>query len=201
MQAWRHTARRTLSVLTTVRMMWRDRVRFFGTTTRVLPSGGVARQDVDIAYRETLKARAREDAAASTLRLETQRRQEGIREARAALARANANLESAQVRLEQRIVTTPHAGEVLQIRFPDPKRQFFAEVISVGRRMGRKNVRTDDPTERNDTKILEVVLAVREVGDFIIGERVDGYLQVRQGMLVAGTNGDEKRAARAGKSP
>jgi HlyD family secretion protein len=32
------------------------------------------------------------------------------------------------------------------------------KVVEVARRMGRKNVRTDDPTERIDTKILEVVL-------------------------------------------
>src|SRR5262249_22997192 len=39
-----------------------------------------------------------------------------------------------------------------------PGVRFTGKVAEIGRRMGRKNVRTDDPTERLDTKILEVVI-------------------------------------------
>lgn len=42
-----------------------------------------------------------------------------------------------------------------------PRKRFAAHVVEVGRRMGRKNVRTDDPTERIDTKI-EVLLELDE---------------------------------------
>ena len=42
--------------------------------------------------------------------------------------------------------------------------------------MGRKNVRTDDPAERNDTKILEVVLALDAAEGLIVGQRVTCYL-------------------------
>jgi HlyD family secretion protein len=45
--------------------------------------------------------------------------------------------------------------------------------------MGRKNVRTDDPAERNDTKILEVVIAVDAPAGLVVGQRVVCYLASR----------------------
>lgn len=60
-----------------------------------------------------------------------------------------------------------------------PGRRFQGEVVSVARRMGRKNVRSDEPTERIDTKILEVVVDLGPVSDLIIGQRVMAYLQKR----------------------
>lgn len=47
-----------------------------------------------------------------------------------------------------------------------------ATVAEIGRRMGRKNIRTDDPIERNDTKVLEVVLDVTGAAPLVIGQRV-----------------------------
>jgi len=52
---------------------------------------------------------------------------------------------------------------------------FPAHVAEIGRRMGRKNVRTDDPVERNDTKILEVVLTLDNPGALVVGQRVVCY--------------------------
>ncbi len=56
-------------------------------------------------------------------------------------------------------------------------RRFEGRVVDVGRRMGRKNIRTDEPTERIDTRILEVVI---ELGDdasaLVVGQRVMGYV-------------------------
>lgn len=51
-------------------------------------------------------------------------------------------------------------------------------VEEVGCRMGRKNQRTDEPTERIDTKILEVVLALDHAGALVQGQRVTGYLDL-----------------------
>lgn len=56
---------------------------------------------------------------------------------------------------------------------------FTGKVIEIGRRMGRKNVRTDDPTERTDTKILEVLVALDSPKGLIIGQRVICYVQGR----------------------
>ena len=64
-----------------------------------------------------------------------------------------------------------------------PGVDFTGKVVEIGRRMGRKNVRTDDPTERNDTKILEVV-GLLDTPDgasdgspgLIVGQRVTSYI-------------------------
>jgi HlyD family secretion protein len=62
-----------------------------------------------------------------------------------------------------------------------PGRRFAGKVVEVGARMGRKNVRTDDPVERLDVKILEVVIQVSEPEGLVPGIRVTGYIQARTG--------------------
>lgn len=56
---------------------------------------------------------------------------------------------------------------------------FAGTVHSLGRRMGRKNLRTDDPVERNDTKILEVLVALDDFKGLVVGQRVIAYVQVK----------------------
>jgi len=55
-------------------------------------------------------------------------------------------------------------------------RKFTGQVVEVGRRFGRKNVRTDDPVERNDTKILEVVIQLDENVLLVPGQRVTSFI-------------------------
>ena len=62
-----------------------------------------------------------------------------------------------------------------------PGRDFRGRVIEIGRRMGRKVLRTDEPTERIDTKILEVVVAIDDSQGLVPGVRVMGYLRPRTG--------------------
>ena len=59
--------------------------------------------------------------------------------------------------------------------FPD--RRFAGKVVEIGKRIGRKNVRTDDPTERIDTKILEVVFQLADRQGLVPGLRVTGYIE------------------------
>ncbi len=56
-------------------------------------------------------------------------------------------------------------------------RQFPGHVVEIGHRMGRKNLRTDEPTERIDTKILEVVLQLDDGAGLVPGLRVMGYVR------------------------
>ncbi|MEN0067002.1 MAG: HlyD family efflux transporter periplasmic adaptor subunit [Myxococcota bacterium] len=58
-----------------------------------------------------------------------------------------------------------------------PDRLFEGRVESVGRRMGRKNVRTDEPTQRIDVKILEVVVDLGQAARLIVGQRVMAYVE------------------------
>lgn len=57
------------------------------------------------------------------------------------------------------------------------ERRFRARVVEIARRFGRRNVRTDDPAERVDTKIIEVVLALDEREGLIAGQRVVGLVR------------------------
>ncbi|MGA2450495.1 MAG: efflux RND transporter periplasmic adaptor subunit [Polyangiaceae bacterium] len=58
-----------------------------------------------------------------------------------------------------------------------PGRRFAGKVVEIGKRIGRKNVRTDDPTERIDTKILEVVFQLDDRQGLVPGLRVVGYVE------------------------
>ena len=57
-------------------------------------------------------------------------------------------------------------------------KQFTGKVVEISRRFGRKNVRTDDPIERIDTKILEVVLELDDAKTLIPGQRVLSFVEV-----------------------
>lgn len=55
--------------------------------------------------------------------------------------------------------------------------RFTGQVIRVGRILGKKNVRTDEPSERVDTKILETLIQLDKGQKLPLGLRVDAYLE------------------------
>ncbi len=56
------------------------------------------------------------------------------------------------------------------------ERRFPGHVVRIGEQLGRKNVRTDEPTERVDMKILETLVQLDEGIDLPIGLRVNAYI-------------------------
>ncbi len=56
------------------------------------------------------------------------------------------------------------------------KQKFWGHVIRVGRQLGPKNVRTDEPTERVDTKILETLVELDPGSKLPDGLRVDAFI-------------------------
>jgi HlyD family secretion protein len=56
------------------------------------------------------------------------------------------------------------------------KHQFWGKVIRVGQQLGRKNVRTDEPTEKVDTKILETLIELDPGSELPVGLRVDAFI-------------------------
>jgi len=54
--------------------------------------------------------------------------------------------------------------------------KFWGQVVRVGEQLGRKNVRTDEPTERVDTKILETLVELQPGTQLPVGLRVDGFI-------------------------
>jgi HlyD family secretion protein len=60
-----------------------------------------------------------------------------------------------------------------------PGKKFQTRIVEIGKRMGRKNIRTDDPVERIDTKILEVILEIESPDGLVPGLRVTSYVAAR----------------------
>jgi HlyD family secretion protein len=58
-------------------------------------------------------------------------------------------------------------------------RKFPGHVVRVGEELGRKRVRTDEPTERIDTKILETLVELDGHPPLPVGLRVDSYIQTK----------------------
>lgn len=58
-------------------------------------------------------------------------------------------------------------------------RRFSGQVIRIGQILGRKNIRTDEPTERVDTKILETLLELEDGHELPLGLRVQAFLLAR----------------------
>jgi HlyD family secretion protein len=54
--------------------------------------------------------------------------------------------------------------------------KFYGHVVRIGQELGRKNVRTDEPTEHVDTKILETLLELDPGTALPVGLRVNAYI-------------------------
>lgn len=59
------------------------------------------------------------------------------------------------------------------------EQKFEGKVIRVGRILGKKNVRTDEPTEHVDTKILETLVELNPGERLPLGLRVDSFVETR----------------------
>ena len=64
------------------------------------------------------------------------------------------------------------------------KQKFWGHVVRVGQQLGPKNVRTDEPTEKVDTKILETLVELDPGSQLPDGLRVDAFI-VPEGAEVA----------------
>jgi HlyD family secretion protein len=57
-------------------------------------------------------------------------------------------------------------------------RKFWGRVVRIGQILGKKNARTDEPTERVDTKILETLVELEDGHQLYPGLRVDSFIEV-----------------------
>ena len=65
-------------------------------------------------------------------------------------------------------------------------RRFWGHVVRVGEELGPKNVRTDEPSERVDRKILETLVQLDQGVQLPVGLRVNAFI-VNGGAEAAGT--------------
>ena len=61
------------------------------------------------------------------------------------------------------------------------KQKFWGHVVRVGQQLGPKNVRTDEPTEKVDTKILETLVELDPGSTLPDGLRVDAFIVPESG--------------------
>jgi HlyD family secretion protein len=62
-----------------------------------------------------------------------------------------------------------------------PGQRFEGRILRVGQRLGRKTLRTDDPTERNDSKVLETLIELAPGTRLPVGLRVDVFVRAPGG--------------------
>ena len=88
------------------------------------------------------------------------------------------NLSKVRVRLDidERFIGSVFVGQPGYVVVEAYNQKFPGKVVEIAQRMGRKNQRTDDPTERIDTKIREVVLELDDARELVPGLRATGYL-------------------------
>jgi HlyD family secretion protein len=55
-------------------------------------------------------------------------------------------------------------------------RRFEGTVVRVGSVLGRKNIRTDEPAEKQDTKVLETLIELAPDARLPVGLRVDVFI-------------------------
>lgn len=65
------------------------------------------------------------------------------------------------------------------------KQKFWGQVVRVGQQLGPKNVRTDEPTEKVDTKILETLVELDPGSQLPDGLRVDAFIVPDGGEVAA----------------
>lgn len=56
------------------------------------------------------------------------------------------------------------------------EKRFNGRVIRIARMLGRKNIRTDDPAERLDTKVLETLIELEPDAHIPVGMRMDVFI-------------------------
>ena len=59
-----------------------------------------------------------------------------------------------------------------------PNKRFSGVISRIGQRMGHKTVRSDEPTEKNDTAVLDVLIDLDDPGVRLpVGLRMDVFLE------------------------
>ena len=82
-----------------------------------------------------------------------------------------------RVDVDETEVSKVHVGERAYVTADAfTGQRFWGRVVRVGEQLGRKNLRTDEPTEHVDTKILETLVELDDGTQLPIGLRVDAFI-------------------------
>jgi HlyD family secretion protein len=82
-----------------------------------------------------------------------------------------------RMELDERDVGRVHLGQAAWCTAEAyPGRRFAGHVVRIGQMLGRKNIRTDDPAERSDRKVLEALIELDPGAELPTGLRVDVFV-------------------------
>jgi HlyD family secretion protein len=82
-----------------------------------------------------------------------------------------------RVDVDETDVSRVHVGEKAYVTADAfGKQKFWGRVVRVGEQLGPKNVRTDEPTEKVDRKILETLVELDQGSQLPVGLRVDAFI-------------------------
>lgn len=147
---------------------------------------GTRREDVELARAELAAAQARRDQATAMIERLTVRAPTAVEvlDVRARIGEYYApggeplivvgDTSKLVVRMDvdERDVGRIRVGARATVTAVGAGRELSGQIVSVGHRMGGKRVRTDEPGERNDTRVLEAMILLDEGHDLIVGQRV-----------------------------
>lgn len=82
-----------------------------------------------------------------------------------------------RVDVDETDVGRVHAGQLAYVTADAyPLKRFPGRVVRVGQLLGKKNVRTDEPAERIDAKVLETLIELEPGSNLPPGLRVDAFI-------------------------
>ena len=84
----------------------------------------------------------------------------------------------ARIDVNERDALSLKVGQPARVRVEGSSADLTGKVVEIARRVGRKNVRTEDPTDRQDARFVETVLLLDEAPALPMGIRVEGYVKV-----------------------
>ena len=82
----------------------------------------------------------------------------------------------ARLDLNERDALSVVVGQRARVRIEGAAKDIGGRVVEVARRVGRKNVRTEDPTDRQDARFVETVVELDRAPLVPMGIRVQGYV-------------------------
>ncbi len=84
----------------------------------------------------------------------------------------------ARMEIDERDASAVKAGAEARVSVPGETRD--ARVVEVGQRVRPKEILTDDPAARTDVRVLELVLAIDQPVDLIVGQRGVCYAEAAE---------------------
>lgn len=84
----------------------------------------------------------------------------------------------ARIDINERDAAALAVGQKARVRVEGSEQDLTGSVVEIARRVGRKNVRTEDPTDRQDARFVETLIELDTAPRVPIGIRVQGFVAV-----------------------